>query len=1497
MASDVSTSDISDQSRRPGWLMGALRAGAMAVGVLVAFLILIRLFVASDWGRQTLTWLLQQVEIAGIGRVKVAQLQGDPLSKLQIGAMDIRSAQGVWLQADQIVLDWQPFALLQGRLKINALDIARLEIHDLPPATSRASGGRSSVALGHIGIPEIVLGPNIVALIGLDPALTRKSARFSVSGQFSWPKSAIPNFALTLDRLDRAGDHVSAKLVSEPASTRDQPTIIRNGQAARAGARHAMTIVIDAPAGGLIASLLKSPENLSLRLDGAGAQNGKFAGRLLAGGRNRAQINGGWTGPVLDWTLNAQLDALPAAQAWIRVLGDEIALHGQLNAKSPRALYRLQGKSAYWDGELGGSLLLPDFTPAGAANFSAQLNPKAPFLQNLPSELSLGAASIAGQLQLKGDLEATWSARDIQWSGGSIQELGGPISLDAEPKAGRAPNALPWRGVELGLSAKTVRMKAPAWQKLIGPMPRAQIRLRRAKGVGAGLGAGSTSASWKIEDLTVEGAALHLDSTGQLTTVAGQLPRVDFHGSLSAQGVPLATQGRANFAADWSVISGKSDGKNRSAVLKLDVRGDHFVDASPLLAAAIGPKLTLGLTGVLRQSVATTPNSKATPTPAVSQSIDDTPLDPLVALRTGLRLEIGKLLLEGRQLRLGLAGSIDQLSGYDLRTELAARGPLPIGELELVGAFTAAGHIRGAIDNPITDLRLEAPALAFGAASLRNVAFSLRHGFASGKLDLDLAAQSDAGPLTAQSALRFGRETIHLDRLEAQWAELSAQGSGVISAREASLDLSLDGTPPIMGGLLAARIQLQGPLGLSPATLSQTVLRSDILWRDFAIQGQTIARAQISANGPLSNFTVDSSVKSAVADAFFLRVFGPAQIQSPQKGGDAVASMEFHFQPALSGAVSGLKAQSDKAFDLVFGLERIRAKGRLQIAEGVVALNAEKPDARSDLAVDANWSDLKIGAFYAIFAPFIGSHTRFQGAVAGQMKAVFGQKPPVGKIEMSARNLSIKGSKVAGINLTARASLANNRLQTMLDAQGLDGLSAQWQANIDHLLREGSALALDPAGKLSGSVGLVGSVDPVWRLFGPRNIRLAGNADVHATLAGTLGDPVLHGDAVFLDGIFEEKASGVHVYDLQFRGQFDRSRLTIQSFTGTDAKPQAKTRRAAGFLSAKGEISFSEGAPVIRLDADFTRFRLVDRDFAKSDISGNVQIQADAQSAYLGGDLQIDRAEIDLNRNVDAQAPPVLQVTHINRPVSPNRAPDIANQGASLPLTLQLRVKAADRIYVRGPNFETQWQGEVTLDGSPETPNLLGRIEILRGSLDLAGRRFSFTPLGQVQFAGPLEQARLSLVATRSGPDLTAQVQITGTLAQPDFSLSSTPALPEDEILSRILFGRASATLSATEAAQLAASVTALAAGKSLTADSLFGLRTGIDIGFTPGAEGPRITGGRRISDRAYVQVSGGPSGQPEIEVEWRARRNLTLVSRFGSEGEASLALRWQKNY
>ena len=117
----------------------------------------------------------------------------------------------------------------------------------------------------------------------------------------------------------------------------------------------------------------------------------------------------------------------------------------------------------------------------------------------------------------------------------------------------------------------------------------------------------------------------------------------------------------------------------------------------------------------------------------------------------------------------------------------------------------------------------------------------------------------------------------------------------------------------------------------------------------------------------------------------------------------------------------------------------------------------------------------------------------------------------------------------------------------------------------------------------------------------------------------------------------------------------------------------------------------------------------------------------------------------------------------------------------------------------------------------------------------------------------------LDLVAETSTGGVTAQIAVTGPAVQPAFQISSNPSLPEDEILSRILFQKSSGSLSAFQALQLANAVATLSGQadafenvrKSLGVDSL-DISTSA-IGRRSGQRDPRDQrpGERRRHDRS----------------------------------------------
>jgi len=182
---------------------------------------------------------------------------------------------------------------------------------------------------------------------------------------------------------------------------------------------------------------------------------------------------------------------------------------------------------------------------------------------------------------------------------------------------------------------------------------------------------------------------------------------------------------------------------------------------------------------------------------------------------------------------------------------------------------------------------------------------------------------------------------------------------------------------------------------------------------------------------------------------------------------------------------------------------------------------------------------------------------------------------------------------------------------------------------------------------------------------------------------------------------------------------------------------------------------------------------------------------------------------------------------------------------------------------------------------------------------EFAGKRFEFDERGVVQLSTSPQNIRLNLTATRDDPALTAVIRVSGTAAKPSIRLTSTPALPDDEVLSQVLFGRSASQLSTIEAAQLAAALSSLAGGGGF--DIVGNLRefAGLDRLSLGGNEvsGVTVAGGKYLTDDVYLEIIGGGRAGATAQVEWQVRRNLSIISRLTGEGDSRLAVRWRRDY
>ena len=159
-------------------------------------------------------------------------------------------------------------------------------------------------------------------------------------------------------------------------------------------------------------------------------------------------------------------------------------------------------------------------------------------------------------------------------------------------------------------------------------------------------------------------------------------------------------------------------------------------------------------------------------------------------------------------------------------------------------------------------------------------------------------------------------------------------------------------------------------------------------------------------------------------------------------------------------------------------------------------------------------------------------------------------------------------------------------------------------------------------------------------------------------------------------------------------------------------------------------------------------------------------------------------------------------------------------------IAFDLAVSAPSKLFVRGRGIDAELGGDLTIRGTAAEPAVSGAFEMRRGRLEILGKRLTFA-MATISFGGNLVPT-LDLDATSTAGSTTVTVNVAGPANNPAITFSSSPALPQDEILAQLIFNRSLSNLSALQIAQLASAVSELAGGGSNSL--LSGLRNKLGV-------------------------------------------------------------------
>ncbi len=470
-----------------------------------------------------------------------------------------------------------------------------------------------------------------------------------------------------------------------------------------------------------------------------------------------------------------------------------------------------------------------------------------------------------------------------------------------------------------------------------------------------------------------------------------------------------------------------------------------------------------------------------------------------------------------------------------------------------------------------------------------------------------------------------------------------------------------------------------------------------------------------------------------------------------------------------------------------------------------------------------------------------------------------------------------------------RLKVSNHLYENQKKHGNLD-LALGWRPYYEKL-RDNPEQLLSPDTPLDFTIQ--GDLDMTWlnELVDEDIQTIRGRANVDLVASGKLAEPRLNGLVKLVDGYYENQLTQSVMNDISMELVFRGNEFEVVKGAASDT--------LGGHLTAAGYARWNDGNHgKVDLKVIAEGMSLLRREDMEGAVSGEVQASGDLRNILISGDIAVSPFQLLLDLIPDSDIPE-LDVTVREENV------EVAGIHSEIPLpkvALDITLRVAQQGFIRGRGLDAELEGEVRISGPLEASNYKGEFSVVRGTFELFGKRFNLTN-GNVIFAN--ESIALLVEGHHVASDLEYIATISGTLDDLDIGLRTIPDLPEDEALSRLLFGKSIQNISPLQAARLASAVQTLRGEGGFdpiaaTRDVLGVDTLTIDSQETENGNGVAVGIGKYVTEKVYVELERTPEpSQPwkgSIEIELTPKLNLETTT-GGKSGVGGVELLWKHDY
>ncbi|HWU62407.1 MAG TPA: translocation/assembly module TamB domain-containing protein [Ensifer sp.] len=708
-------------------------------------------------------------------------------------------------------------------------------------------------------------------------------------------------------------------------------------------------------------------------------------------------------------------------------------------------------------------------------------------------------------------------------------------------------------------------------------------------------------------------------------------------------------------------------------------------------------------------------------------------------------------------------------------------------------------------------------------------------------------------------------------------------------------DLSLIGAmagQPLNGGLkgnlalsapdgqLAARLDLTGKT-LGYDTVSIAGISAGIDYRAAALSGQlqadTIRSGSNTVEKPVLTFSRQGEKTDFALDARYQGAPLAVDGYVVPSGGNTLVHLGGFNATAEKIAV---KLAGPTDLTLVDGGVRLDAL-KLALGSGSVAITGK---AGSTLDLKVVITNLPV-ALANTFSPSLGA----DGAISGTATVTGRAADPAAQFALNWPSASLAATRSAGLpalSLQAKGGYSAGSLT--IDASGAGGgLNAKASGRVQ--IQGSQSLDL----RVQGSAPLT----LAQSFVSGQGIALSGKANFDISASGALTSPKL-------GGTIRLASAGVALprQNLNLTGM--DGTITLDGNTARIAGLSAKIANG-GSVSVVGTVGIATGSGFpADLTIKLTNAVYVDGDLVNAKQSGDLVLKGPLTGgAELSGTIRVVQAAITIPEKIPASLAE-LDVKHKNAPrqvvvQTKEMTPDAPNGASgSSAIRLSLDVQAPNQIFVRGRGVDAELGGTLHITGTSAAPSVAGAFKMIRGRLEILGKRLDFAS-GTIGFGGGLVPT-LDLNATSTASAATITVTVSGAANDPEIVFSSSPALPQDEVLAQLIFNRSLSSLTPFQIAQLADAALQLAGGRSTSVFEKLRKGAGIDDldVSTDSAGQAQVTAGKYINSRTYLQLQqGSGSGSSKAIINLDVGKGVKLRGEADSGGGSAAGIFYEKEY